>query len=61
VCVVFDTDGSGKISREELKSALSRMGMDISDEELDEMMDSVDTDGDGEIDYREFTAMMTQP
>lgn len=57
---VFDTDGSGLISRSELKGLLNNLGQLVSDEELDAMMGEVDKDGNGEIDFEEFKAMMVR-
>lgn len=55
---VFDADGSGSISRSELKKLMKNLGQTLSDAELDAMMDEVDTDGNGEIDFHEFKSMM---
>merc|ERR1712093_803635 len=57
---VFDRDGSGKISKEELAAVLG--SDDVKDvvnaEKIASMIQEVDTDGDGEIDFEEFMAMM---
>jgi Ca2+-binding EF-hand superfamily protein len=55
---VFDADGSGTISRKELKKLMKQLGQKLSDQELDAMMEEVDTDKSGEIDFEEFKAMM---
>lgn len=55
---VFDADGSGSISRDELKKLMRNLGQSLSDAELDAMMDEVDQDGNGEIDFEEFKSMM---
>ncbi|KAL7465256.1 hypothetical protein ACHAXS_005584 [Conticribra weissflogii] len=55
---VFDEDGNGTISRAELKKLMKNLGQALSDAELDAMMDEVDTDGNGEIDFEEFKTMM---
>merc|ERR1711957_683611 len=55
---VFDDDSSGSISRAELKKLMKNLGQTLTDAELDAMMDEVDTDGDGEIDFSEFKSMM---
>jgi len=55
---VFDDDNSGSISRAELKKLMKNLGQTLTDAELDAMMDEVDTDGDGEIDFAEFKSMM---
>ncbi|KAL7526984.1 hypothetical protein ACHAXR_001745 [Thalassiosira sp. AJA248-18] len=57
---VFDADNSGSISRSELKKLMKNLGQTLSDAELDAMMDEVDTDGNGEIDFAEFKTMMVR-
>ncbi|NXW03853.1 CETN1 protein, partial [Fregetta grallaria] len=56
---VFDCDGTGKISFENLKVVASEVGEDITDEELQEMIDEADVDGDGEVDKQEFLRILT--
>mmetsp|Transcript_3649 Transcript_3649/g.5957 ORF Transcript_3649/g.5957 Transcript_3649/m.5957 type:complete len:145 (+) Transcript_3649:46-480(+) len=56
----FDKDGNGKISPEELKQAMSSMGQDMSDAQIDAMIKACDADGDGNVDYKEFRKMMGQ-
>mmetsp|Transcript_42202 Transcript_42202/g.99028 ORF Transcript_42202/g.99028 Transcript_42202/m.99028 type:complete len:507 (+) Transcript_42202:77-1597(+) len=57
---MFDKNGDGKISREEVREVLSggtveeAMGL----EAIEKLMREVDTNGDGEIDFEEFMAMM---
>jgi len=55
---VFDTDKNGSIDRKELKRLMKKLGQALSEAELDAMMDEVDTNGDGEISFAEFKAMM---
>ncbi|KAK4161779.1 hypothetical protein QBC43DRAFT_268072 [Cladorrhinum sp. PSN259] len=55
---VFDKDGSGTISSEELRNVLKSLGENLSDAELDEMVKLADKDGNGEIDYQEFAHIM---
>ena len=51
----FDTDGSGKIDKDELKNLLHKVvGEEPSDEEVEKMMKDVDTDKSGTIDFKEF-------
>ena len=51
VFMMLDLDGSGKISKPEIKFALSG---DLDDETLERLIQDFDLNGDGEIDYREF-------
>ena len=48
---VFDKDGNGVITAQEFRYFMVHMGMQFSEEEVDEMINEVDIDGDGEIDY----------
>lgn len=57
---VFDSDGSGSIDRKELKRLMKKLGQALTEAELDAMMDEVDTNGDGEISFEEFKAMMVR-
>ncbi|XP_035181734.1 centrin-2-like isoform X5 [Oxyura jamaicensis] len=56
---LFDHDGTGKISFEKLKLVATEVGEDITDEELQEMIDEADVDGDGEVDQQEFLRILT--
>ena len=56
---LFDTDGSGTISTEELKKALSNLGIDARNQTLLNMMADLDKDRSGAIDFDEFINMMT--
>ncbi|KAM7198708.1 hypothetical protein V8F20_006023 [Naviculisporaceae sp. PSN 640] len=55
---VFDKDGSGTISTEELRDVLRSLGENLTDAELDEMVKLADKNGDGHIDYHEFAQIM---
>ncbi|KAF9589018.1 hypothetical protein IFM89_018257 [Coptis chinensis] len=55
----MDTDKSGTITYEELKTGLTRLGSKLSEAEVKQLMDAADVDGNGTIDYIEFiTATM---
>ena len=56
---VFDKDGSGYVSSSELKMVMSKLGVDFSDDELNEMVLEADIDGDGQVCFEEFYNMMT--
>lgn len=55
---VFDADGSGAISPEELKAIMQSLGQNPSDSQLQEMIQEVDLDFSGTIDFEEFKALM---
>lgn len=57
---VFDKEGKGSIPREEFRHIMTTLGERLTDEEVDEMLDDADADGDGEIQYEEFTQMISQ-
>ncbi|KAI4311992.1 hypothetical protein MLD38_036852 [Melastoma candidum] len=47
----LDTDNSGTITYEELKTGLARLGSRLSEAEVQQLMDAADVDGNGTIDY----------
>ena len=47
----FDKDGNGFITAPELRHVMLNLGVDLSDEEIEEMIKEADIDGDGEVDY----------
>ncbi|CAG9331053.1 unnamed protein product [Blepharisma stoltei] len=53
---VYDIDGSGKISLDELKQSLG--GNDRNHFDFLDILREADTNGDGEIDFDEFTEIM---
>ncbi|KAL9238129.1 hypothetical protein vseg_012599 [Gypsophila vaccaria] len=53
----FDKDNSGYITKEELRQAMEEYGMG-DEATIKEILDDVDTDQDGQINYEEFVAMM---
>jgi centrin-1 len=55
---LFDDDETGKISFKNLKRVAKELGENMTDEELQEMIDEADRDGDGEISEEEFLRIM---
>ncbi|MBA0550188.1 hypothetical protein Golob_021155 [Gossypium lobatum] len=51
----IDTDNSGTITYEELKTGLARLGSKLTEAEVQQLMEAADVDGNGSIDYIEFT------
>ncbi|GJN18341.1 hypothetical protein PR202_gb05492 [Eleusine coracana subsp. coracana] len=50
----LDTDNSGTITLDELRSGLPKLGTKISESEIRQIMEAADVDGNGTIDYAEF-------
>merc|ERR1712087_755394 len=55
---LFDDDETGKISFKNLKRVAKELGERMTDEELQEMIDEADRDGDGEVNEEEFLRIM---
>jgi len=56
---MFDKDDSGKISADEIREVLCFGGTNqLSVEAVDQIIKQVDENGDGEIEFEEFVAMM---
>lgn len=51
----FDKDNSLSVTREEFRMGLKSIGVPMTDDQLTKLIDMLDEDGDGEIDYGEFT------
>lgn len=56
----FDANGDGKISAAELAQSLQTLGC-VTPEEVKNMMDELDIDGDGFISYDEFRTGQQRP
>jgi len=50
---VFDKDGSGTISSDELRQVMKSLGEDLTDEEIEEMIREADKDNNGSIDCKQ--------
>lgn len=55
---LFDDDETGTISFKNLKRVAKELGENLTDEELQEMIDEADRDGDGEVNKEEFLRIM---
>ena len=57
---LFDEDNTGRISLRNLRRVARELGENLSDDELQVMIDEFDKDGDGEINENEFLGIMKQ-
>ncbi len=57
---MFDLDGSGTISCNELKVAMRALGFEPKKEEIKKLIAEVDKEGKGEIDFNEFLELMAR-
>ena len=55
---LFDIDEKGKISFKDLKRVAKELGENMTDDELQEMIEEADRDGDGEISEEDFIRIM---
>jgi len=56
---LYDKEGNGYITTAILKSILSELDSSLSNEDLDGMIEEIDEDGSGTVDFDEFMEMMT--
>ena len=55
---IFDVDGGGTITADELGEVMKSLGQKPTKAQLDAMVSEIDADGDGAIDFPEFLTMM---
>ncbi|KAJ2251480.1 hypothetical protein GGI13_003819, partial [Coemansia sp. RSA 455] len=55
---LFDKDGDGSITAKELGAVLKAAGQNPTDAELRDMVNELDVDGNGTIDFEEFLTLM---
>jgi Ca2+-binding EF-hand superfamily protein len=57
---MFDKNGDNRISPVELAEVMKYLGLNPTKSEIDKMIEVVDTNCNGYVDYDEFISMMTQ-
>ncbi|VDI21062.1 calmodulin-alpha-like [Mytilus galloprovincialis] len=57
---LFDTDGSGTITSKELGTAMRSLGMNPTEADLADMINEIDADGNGQVDFPEFLTLMAK-
>jgi len=55
---IFDRDRDGFIDMRELKKVSMMLGTLLDQQEIDELMEEADVDGNGKLDYAEFVKML---
>lgn len=55
---MFDKDGNGTINTKELGVAMRTLGLNPTEDELLNIVNEFDVDGNGKIDFPEFCQMM---
>lgn len=57
---VFDRDGDGFISPEELQLTMTNLGEPLTERQVKSMIREADLDGDGKINLQEFSRLMSK-
>merc|ERR1712048_44483 len=57
---IFDKNGDGTITTKDLITVMRSLGKNPTEDEIDDMIREVDTDGNGVIDFIEFLEMMAK-
>ena len=57
---LFDKDGDGTITTKELGTVMRSLGQNPTEAELQDMINEVDQDGSGSIDFPEFLTLMSR-
>eukprot|EP01083_Nonionella_stella_P136817 416473_1 len=55
---LLDKDGNGTVEPEEIGAIMKKLGLDLSTDEITDIMASLDENGDGVMDFDEFIIMM---
>ncbi|XP_034939219.1 troponin C, isoallergen Bla g 6.0201-like [Chelonus insularis] len=56
---LYDREGNGYITTDCFREILSEIDENLTDDELDMMIDEIDADGSGTLDFEEFVEAMT--
>lgn len=57
---LLDKDRKGTITAKDLGTLMRSLDHDVTDEDLEDMINGVDNDGNGTLDFGEFCAIMTR-
>ena len=56
---LYDREGNGYITTDTLKEIFKELDNTIDEDDLDDMIDEIDEDGSGTVDFEEFFGVMT--
>jgi calmodulin len=56
---LYDKEGNGYITTDVLKEIFRELDNTINADDLDEMIEEIDSDGSGTVDFEEFMEVMT--
>ncbi|GAV04400.1 hypothetical protein RvY_14684-2 [Ramazzottius varieornatus] len=56
---IFDKDGDGSITKQELGTVMRNLGQCPSEDELQQMLNDIDSNGDGMFSFEEFVDIMS--
>ena len=57
---LFDRDGDGNITTKELGTVMRSLGQNPDERELQDLINDIDADGNGNIDFPEFLSLMAK-
>lgn len=57
---LFDKDRDGRITPQELAEMIQKLGQKVNELEVVEMIQEVDLDGNGSVDFKEFLGLMVR-
>ena len=55
---MIDVSGDGSLQGNELKQALEKLGENVTDAEIEDIIDEIDEDGNRTIDFKEFLQLV---
>ncbi len=58
---LMDVDGGGTLDRSEVRQLCKKLGRKLTDADVDELIEKMDSDGNGAIEFAEFAAYFSMP
>ena len=56
----FDTNSNGRLSHSNFRAAMERLGLGVSHKVITDLINVVDDDGNGTIEYEEFVGALNK-